>query len=377
MSDQHDRIHQLEAQVASLTEKLESLLANDDPVTRPLNHERIPASEVETVETSPPTGSRRNLLKLAAGAAAGGAVVAASGVTGRVAAADGDPVNAGETTSTTAGNRNDTALVYSNTANGPETTGLLGPGPANIFLARDKTGPMEIIGQQLSSYPAAVAGYARNVVDHGVFGYSSTGAGVGIVGFGGDAATGLLARGGRANVELYNDGDAPTARTDAHSRGEIIADDDGVLWYCTAAGTPGAWQRLGAAGTAGAVTLIAPARVYDSRSGQEPLAVFKGRLDPGDNRAVDCTVNSSGVPADATGVILNLTAAAPASTGNLAVYPDGTPAPATSTLNYRPGVNIANSTTSGCGPGAKIRVQCGPTGAGGTDFVVDIVGYYL
>ena len=47
--------------------------------------------------------------------------------------------------------------------------------------------------------------------------------------------------------------------------------------------------------------------------------MLKGRLDPGENRVVDCTVNSSGVPADAKGVLLNLTAANPASTGNLAV----------------------------------------------------------
>ena len=213
MSDQHDRIHHLEAQVASLTDKLESLVANDHPAARPSGTGRVPASQVET---GPPTGSRRNLLKLAAGAAAGGAVVAVSGATGRVAA---EP--------------------------------------------------------------------------------------------------------------------------------------------------------------AGALNLIAPVRVYDSREDQEPLDVTKGPLSPGENRAVDCTVNGSGVPADATGVVLNLTAADPVDVGNLAVYPDGTEPPSISTLNYRPGENIANSTISGCGPGATIRVQCGPTGVGATDFVVDISGYYL
>ena len=382
MTVQQDRIEQLEAQVASLTERLETLLESAQPAPKPPHLEPVDAAEVDVVDVvdrapTAPTASRRNLLKLAAGAAAGGAVVAASSASGRIAAADGDPLRAGPTTSTRAANRTDKALDYSNPPGGPQTTGLLGPGPANIFLARDRTGTIEIIGQELSSYPAAVAGYARNVVGHGVYGYSSTAAGVGVVGYGTAAATGLLARGGRANIELHNDGDAPASRTDAHSRGEMIADSNGGLWYCTASGSPGTWQRLGAAGTAGALTLIAPARVYDSRSGQEPLGVFKGRLNPGDNRAVDCTVNSSGVPADAKGVLLNLTAAGPVSTGNLAVYPDGTPAPATSTVNYRAGQNIANATASGCGPDAKIRVQCGPTSAGGTDFVVDIVGYYL
>jgi len=376
VSDQHDRIHQLEAQVASLTDKLESLLASD-PAPRPAGIEPVPASQVETVPSGPPTGSRRNLLKLAAGAAAGGAVVAASNTTGRVAAADGEAVTAGETTTTTAGNRNDTVLAYTNTTGGPQTTGVVGTTAANVFLARDTPSGIFPIGQDASAYPAAVAGYARNVIDHGMYGYSSTPAGVGVVGFGAGAATGLLARGGRANAEFYNDGDAPPARSDEHSRGEIIADGDGILWYCTVAGTPGTWQRLGAAGTAGALTLIAPVRVYDSREGQQPLGVVKGPLSPGENRAVDCTFNSSGVPSNAAGVVLNLTAASPVAVGNLAVYPDGTPAPSTSTLNYQPGMNIANSTISGCGPGAIIQVQCGPTGVGATDFVVDISGYYL
>jgi hypothetical protein len=114
--------------------------------------------------------------------------------------------------------------------------------------------------------------------------------------------------------------------------------------------------------------------VYDSREGELPLTVVKGRLEPGTNRVVDCTINSSGVPADATAVVINLTVAATVGRGFLAVYPDGVAAPATSTLNYNVGLNIANSTTSGCGPGAKTRVRCG--GSTGAHFLVDVVANY-
>ena len=65
-------------------------------------------------------------------------------------------------------------------------------------------------------------------------------------------------------------------------------------------------------------------------------------------------------------------------TGHVVAFPNGGAAPAAGALFYREGgQNIANATASGCGPGAKIRVQCGPTSAGGTDFLIDIVGYYL
>ena len=128
--------------------------------------------------------------------------------------------------------------------------------------------------------------------------------------------------------------------------------------------------------SAGAFHAIAPRRVYDSRTGKAPLTVFKGKLNPGENRAVDCTVDAPDVPSTSKAVVLNLTAANTTGTGNLAVYPDGTPAPSTSSINYT-GLNIANSTTSGCGPGAKVRVQCGATGATGADFIIDILGYYV
>ena len=168
--------------------------------------------------------------------------------------------------------------------------------------------------------------------------------------YGQTGAKGLLARGKKANIEMYNEGSVPQTRTDPHARGEMLCDGDGTLWYCTVAGTPGTWQKMAGSSTAGSFHTITPARVYDSRPGEVPIAVAKA-------------------------VVINLTAAGTTGRGYLGVYPDGASAPATSTLNYNVGLNIANSTTSGCGPGAKVRVLCG--GATGAQFIVDVVGYYL
>lgn len=318
------------------------------------------------------SASRRGLLKLAAGAAAGGAaaaVVAASSAS----ANDGDNVVVGQVT--TQGNtaRTFTTINYTNAQSPYQGIGF-GSGPANVFLVRDNPGGILIINPDTSPYPAAVAGYAYRAVDNGVYGYTGKADGYGVVAYGQTGAKGLLARGKKANVEMYNEGSVPQTRTDPHARGELLCDGDGTLWYCTAAGTPGTWQKMAGSGTSGQLHPITPARVYDSRPGELPLTVPKGRLEPGMNRVVDCTVNSSGVPADATAVVINLTAAATVGRGFLGVYPDGVAAPATSTLNYNVGLNIANSTTSGCGPGAKIRVRCG--GSTGAHFLVDVVAYY-
>jgi hypothetical protein len=135
------------------------------------------------------------------------------------------------------------------------------------------------------------------------------------------------------------------------------------------------WVRIAGPATAGATQLIDPARVYDSRPGAKPLGGVKARLEPGQNRVVDCTLNGSGVPPAARGVIINLTAANTTGRGNLTVYPDGVPTPSTSSINYVAGVNVANGATVRCGPGAKIRVACG--GSTGADFIVDVTGYFL
>lgn len=332
-------------------------------------------TEIETDDAKDSdSASRRGLLKLAAGAAAGGAAAAVAASSGSASANDGNPVTVGQVVTQGDTGRTFTTIDYTR-ADSPFSGFGIASGPANVFLVRDRPGGILIINPDGSAYPAAVAGYAYRAVNNGVYGFTGKADGYGVVAYGQTGAKGLLARGKKANIEMFNEGSVPQTRTDPHARGEMLCDGDGTLWYCTAAGTPGTWQKMAGSGTAGSFHAIAPARVYDSRAGEPPVTVVKGRLEPGTNRVVDCTVNASGVPADAKAVVINLTAANTIGRGYLGVYPDGVAPPATSTLNYNVGLNIANSTTSGCGPGANIRVLCG--GNTGAHFIVDVLGFYL
>jgi hypothetical protein len=210
----------------------------------------------------------------------------------------------------------------------------------------------------------------------GVYGEETGGSGDGVKGksnsgYGvrGDGPKGDFIASGSGKVLISKAGaPGPTA---TGTVGTIARDAAGALWYCYATNK---WRELAGSTTSGAFHAISPKRVYDSRVGQEPLGVTKGKLGPGSTRVVDCSVAAE-VPSAATAVVLNLTAANTTGLGNLAVYPDGSPAPTTSSINFTPGVNIANSTTSGCGPGAKVKVLAG--GNTGADFIIDIVGYYV
>jgi hypothetical protein len=81
--------------------------------------------------------------------------------------------------------------------------------------------------------------------------------------------------------------------------------------------------------------------------------------------------DGSGVPADATSVIVNVTAANQASTGYLALSPNCSSA--TSTVNYlRPGYARANLSVTGLDAN---HTFCVYDGGGKADVIVDLVGY--
>jgi hypothetical protein len=343
-------------------------------------------SKVETDETTDDetvasdATSRRSLLSKGAIAAAVGAA-AGLAVSSRGMAATGATLHAGELDTATAaavtglsggttfrvinGSAAGLASIYGTQSGSTGGYGVRGrhTGSSGVGVYGDATGSAGVGVRGNSSASNGIAVYGEHssstTPGTGVRGRSQQGAGVS----GAGTSLDVLANGsGRIGMIAAPSAPSPTA---AGVVGTIARDSAGVMWYCFAANQ---WMRLGGPGLGGAVQFIAPARVYDSRNGA-------GKILPTQNRDVDCTANASGVPATAKGVILNLTAANTTGLGNLAVYPDGSPAPATSSINYTPGVNIANSTSSGCGPGAKIRVQCG--GSTGCDFIVDIVGFYL
>jgi hypothetical protein len=127
---------------------------------------------------------------------------------------------------------------------------------------------------------------------------------------------------------------------------------------------------------------ITPARAYDSRLPMTPDA--NGVLTAGANRTISVAnarnvdtgaIVGALVPGTATAVAYTLTAST-TSGGLLAVNPGGISAVSASTINWSaPNQVFANTGVVKLGPGSTLTVVAG--GAGATDFIIDIVGYYL
>ena len=158
------------------------------------------------------------------------------------------------------------------------------------------------------------------------------------------------------------------------SQGELVEDSNGDLWLCIADGNPGTWRKLGGPATAGQLHLLdAPVRIYDSRPTEAPLTVPpKSPLDPATPRTIDATLNASGVPATATGLLVNATITNGAGPGFLTLWPQGA-WPGTSNVNWSAaGLTVASTTVTRCGPDATFVVQSNVV----VDVLFDVIGYY-
>ena len=90
----------------------------------------------------------------------------------------------------------------------------------------------------------------------------------------------------------------------------------------------------------------------------------------------EVVVHTGGVPTDAVGVLINLTAVGQSAGGYLSVRADGVAYSGTSNLNWvAASTTIANSCTVKCGAGAMITVRLGGAAAS-ANVIVDVVGYY-
>ena len=204
----------------------------------------------------------------------------------------------------------------------------------------------------------------------GVIGISNNGTGI----IGSGTSFDLLANGsGRVLLAKNGVANPPAGSSTA---GTIAKDSAGNVWVCVATGNPGTWRKIAGATTSGSLHLLpAPKRVYDSRPGEPPAVDPKQPL-AGATRTIDCKQNSSGVPANASGLVLNITVVTLSANGFLAVSPGGTGFTGTSTMNWTaPGTIIANGASVGSGPNATIDITVG--GGGNTNFIVDVFGYYL
>ena len=96
-------------------------------------------------------------------------------------------------------------------------------------------------------------------------------------------------------------------------------------------------------------------------------------IGPNTSQAVTATGTSTGVPANATAVVVNATAAQGTKTSFLTVYPTGVTMPTASNVNFVADQVVANRVTVGVGTGGRVEVY-NHTGTVKVDLDVD--GYY-
>ena len=98
-------------------------------------------------------------------------------------------------------------------------------------------------------------------------------------------------------------------------------------------------------------------------------------MGPGESRLLQVT-GTGGVPADATAVVLNVTAVGPTAAGWLTVYPADAPLPLASNVNFSAGQTVPNSVQVKLGAGAQAGQIKIFNSAGQTHVIVDVGGYF-
>ena len=353
---------------------------------------------------TPETGRREFFSKAAIAAAV--AAAAGVGISSKARAANGDTVIAGFNTSgtTTTSLSGGTSFVVTNGTSrthlslpvsiyGENTgttagiglagyaTGSLGIGVAGLAEGTQGTG---VYGKNVGSQGRGVHGYNEGAGGVALYGeHSGLGGtvvhpGAGVVGIS-DSGTGVEGSGTSYDFQATGSGKiglgsaGTITSTTSAAMGTLARDASGNMWVAVATND---WRKVAGPESAGTLHLLpTPTRVYDSRAGKLPSVGTKAPLSSG-SRTINCTKNSSGVPADAKGVIVNVTVLWSSASGYVAVTPGGAGDTGTSTANS-PGAGgkTASSVTVGCGDGAKIDVSSGPGAA--FDFIVDVNGYYV
>ena len=115
---------------------------------------------------------------------------------------------------------------------------------------------------------------------------------------------------------------------------------------------------------------LTPARVLDTRASlgsSGPVAPM---------RVVSLKVTGAGgVPTSGvSAVVLNVTVTRPTADGNVQAYPSGTAAPASSSLNFVPGQDVANLVVVKVGPDGRVNLRNYSKGT--TQLVADVAGFY-
>ena len=111
------------------------------------------------------------------------------------------------------------------------------------------------------------------------------------------------------------------------------------------------------------IVTVNPSRVFDSRASGAPR--------PAGSVTEIVVANRSGVPGDAAGAVLNVTALDATAPGFLSVFPCGTPVPDASNVNYTTGQTVPNTAISKIGTGGRVCVYTSVD----SGLIVDVSGY--
>jgi hypothetical protein len=147
---------------------------------------------------------------------------------------------------------------------------------------------------------------------------------------------------------------------------EQVRDENGVIWVSHPApvNSPASayWRRLNS------LITITPVRVVDTRNGTGGISGSQ----PAGTIQTWAIAGTNGIPANAVGLVGNLTAAEYSAQGHLAIFPGGTPFPGTSTVNFAPvSYGWANSFIVAFGAGGQVSVYCHAR----SQVIIDAVGY--
>jgi outer membrane protein assembly factor BamB len=111
---------------------------------------------------------------------------------------------------------------------------------------------------------------------------------------------------------------------------------------------------------------VTPNRLLDTRTSGGPLGT-------GGSRNLTVTGGTTGVPTNATGVVMNVTATNTTAASFLTVYPAGGTRPLASNLNWVAGRTVPNLVEVTVGAGGAVTFF---NAAGSTDVVADLEGYF-
>jgi uncharacterized repeat protein (TIGR01451 family) len=125
---------------------------------------------------------------------------------------------------------------------------------------------------------------------------------------------------------------------------------------------------------AGQYYTITPCRLVDTRLAD---GLYGGPvLAANTDRTFDVDGGSCGVPVGATAVFLNVTVVSPTATGNLRIFPTGTPLPTVSALNYSAGQTRGNNGIFKLTGSGELDVRAAQA-SGTAHLVIDVAGYFL